>query len=1122
MSNSIIVPIAAQVVVASEEKEKFNLSTRINDNNILGENQQLDLEKLFIDKAKLEKGIHLHWKLPKALKHGIADDNGDIQFPSVPNRWMVVRYKTNSDKLTNIPSKTWLIKSDEIKEQEKDNWVVLEEVFEEDATKNDGATIKKQKYIFKTIGTSKEWNNGYKESESNAVKLTAVGAFNPYFSEIYDDSRNVFGFWDDMKDEKMNDCFTYVIIGWYSNLDNDPCASNTKVNAAHIDKIKKLWKTKDEQQVFERSIYTTTVQNIVWNKNNTIEAVNESVNVALGLTTTEAFSALLANLKRDTTSQLDNTEVYLNALQNHLLENEKETTSIEKLKIENHKKQFAPKQRGFLWHIKKLDKNNFTDKENALPHFPNDTGVVTQLKSLNIIQVEYNSKQEKLKSLQQEYYFCWYKKVLLNTTRVTNSKLITDSNEKDLESYTLQIDNLKKEIETIKLKVFQEITTINSNNSIQTQLETKPNADYELIQEAEDRFWEPNDPAILLYGEGLKEAQEYNQAINKDIICRLSSEILEKANINNLEIKTTDFSINDFKIDNNCIPHSIIKKLVYESLLLNIGLARLIAQKLEGSSRAVTSEIIVNLANNTVIPFQKEAIKKISEFGIQEHNHKWIPQFLAWEVTFLPNNSSTNISIKGFNPISNGVTKNLNEQFLPNNQHLYNNVLTQSLSGFNKQLIAQIPYLQLPPLEYELDEEGDFTTNFSINQQELTVLDNQGTAYKLACNPSQKVFSPIRNGILTLKNIALVDTFGNTQTIIGNNIDKNIIISEGLKDSENSNTIVLKNNVIQASRLQFNWLNTKNEILTQDTGKLDNPIIGWLVPNYLDNSLLIYDALGQEIKAIRITDKGKLEEFFPAIDGILSNEEMQSSRTIGNPELNEIVNNLDVKLVIENSRNLNQKIKKSITSNTILSLLYGQPIAIARGEIRIELLGEPNRNPLWDKNNAIDNGAIENHAINIAIGKSNLLDDGLLGYYLNDDYLKLMSTENSEILQITPNNKPTRITVLCIANAGFYIDTNAYLPTKYITLHQHAVEELIKDINISFMLCPFMADRENPRIPIPSTQNSTWNWIHKSNIDVWHNPEEVIEQNNEETFNFNTQQFYEGWVKVNAFQEKKK
>lgn len=63
--------------------------------------------------AQLEPGVHLHWALPDALTKAThplgADgkpDRNRVEFPAVPNRWLVVR------RVAGIAQKRWLIESD--------------------------------------------------------------------------------------------------------------------------------------------------------------------------------------------------------------------------------------------------------------------------------------------------------------------------------------------------------------------------------------------------------------------------------------------------------------------------------------------------------------------------------------------------------------------------------------------------------------------------------------------------------------------------------------------------------------------------------------------------------------------------------------------------------------------------------------------------------------------------------------------------------------------------------------------------------------------------------------------------------------------------------------------------
>src|SRR5580698_65186 len=57
----------------------------------------------------LQKGIHLHWRFPKALTKGTQSADGNVSFPSLPNRWLVTRGRENGN-LRTIEDQ-WVIES---------------------------------------------------------------------------------------------------------------------------------------------------------------------------------------------------------------------------------------------------------------------------------------------------------------------------------------------------------------------------------------------------------------------------------------------------------------------------------------------------------------------------------------------------------------------------------------------------------------------------------------------------------------------------------------------------------------------------------------------------------------------------------------------------------------------------------------------------------------------------------------------------------------------------------------------------------------------------------------------------------------------------------------------------
>src|SRR5205085_1429403 len=59
-------------------------------------------------------GIYLMWTLPEALRHGTQQADGTLDFPFVPNRWLVVRlFRPRGGAAVATPqAQSWVIESD--------------------------------------------------------------------------------------------------------------------------------------------------------------------------------------------------------------------------------------------------------------------------------------------------------------------------------------------------------------------------------------------------------------------------------------------------------------------------------------------------------------------------------------------------------------------------------------------------------------------------------------------------------------------------------------------------------------------------------------------------------------------------------------------------------------------------------------------------------------------------------------------------------------------------------------------------------------------------------------------------------------------------------------------------
>lgn len=1124
---------------------------------------------------KLEKGIHLHWSLPKALKHSFIAEGGETKFPYAPNRWIIVRIRTDKG-MKDMPSRIWIIKSDEnntIKNNKPTpNWVVL----------------KDNKLTFKNLGKALEWTETYDDKVTEPV-LTGVGAADPYFSSFYPSSKNVFGFHDDMKDIDSDCTVTYVVNGWYSDPAQDPLAplafKGTPKTEEQIDQDQKLkwfksqWKYDGEYP--ESCLLHSSVTNLKWNDQLKSGVPDEEVQVYAGNTAVESLSAQII---KSNNVEKSGVEELLNALQYQLLEDKENEPGLASIKKEIHKMGFSPKIRNSFWEITRVeaDDKHLEEKQDERPHFPENAALLKDLKDLNEAQIDKNGKEYEILSLQQEYYFLWYKQA---------SKTVNDY---QIPGFDYEKSRKKILDKIVEAKVDRDLYTTEIDQylkKLKAQLLAE-NQEFELKEKLEDRFWEPNDPVLLLCGSGVGNIDKpIFQTANKEINCRTEDQIVTKLPLKvpyndtfiPVAISAAAFTVPKVTaLGNDKIPYTELRKLVCETLLLDSSLALDIALEAyilaqQGKGKDKSSSIIIEFSK-TVIETQLKPTRYDGVFpegfSLTKWNQAWTPLFMVWDVVYTPHDqdiknmdvlentgkwkledglyfknqsvkgTGQNISIQGISPLSNSVSANLKRMVPDSISNKYGelNLIAQSLSGLHKYLLMQRPDIQLPPFKYTSDADYNFESEYLIDQDELNRIGEEG--YLLGINPGNisgkegNIFNPLRSGVLQIKNLSIVDAFGQAKKVI---IDKDkanpkvtcSITLSGDEKKGGQNIIPLPPRIIQPSRLQFNWLNAKDEVIYQDAGKMDSPVLGWLVPNYLDNNIMVYDGAGNEVVILQIIsditkEKGLklLKRPFPGRNAI--------PQLVNNPQLQKILDNINNGSIATGIMDLSYKINLNVTGGNALqhntaALLCGQPIAVVRCSVKLESLGLPYFNQRWDKSGKEDTGNIETVRFPLALGDYTLEKDGLLGYFTdteNDSFyttvkapdFKFSKSESffkkDNTLKIALNQESVKVTLLMDPSAGVHFATGI-LPTKFVTLFNHNSGRLLSALNISFRVAPFIADQVDPGIPIPASINADWKWTHKSDVTTWQSDAGIAEGKTKQLSGLKKQQVYEGWLRLN-------
>ena len=641
------------------------------------------------------------------------------------------------------------------------------------------------------------------------------------------------------------------------------------------------------------------------------------------------------------------------------------------------------------------------------------------------------------------------------------------------------------------------------------------------------------------------------------------------------------------------IPSNEIQSIIYEALLFDkrfapdIALAAFVKANLRSATDPLDA-IILNFASTVVAKTQQDILDTIlpddgkylpvcppAVFSIIEWQQAWSPLFMAWEVKFSPTypditnldlcNSDVwklddNLFFKNYkeaytnpidtvhfiSPFSSSALSNIRRVLPATITDAYGkmNLIAQALSGLHKTMLMQRPTIQMPPFAYAVIYDNNKAImgnncDFIIDQNELNTIGTD--AYKLGSDPGDinfkgtDKFYPMRSGMLAIVNLSIIDAFGQQKEVINVNDNPNyqLTCANNIKLSNGAlpNYIPLAPRMLQPSRLNFEWLNLNDEIVYQGTDNLDSPVFGWAVPNYLDNSLMIYDQTGNEVIVLQITidisqEKGLSLNKAPfpgagSIPSLAANKPLQGFIDAINsgPVAAGLI---DLALQV----NLNVTGTNALHNNSV-ALICGQPIALARCSVQIEQYGLAAFNQSWAQSGKENAGGIDTVKIPLLVGDFTKDKDGLIGYFLDNDTAGgLYTTANAPEFNYSQNtffkNSQTNIsisqgtiklTVLLDPAAGLHISTGI-LPVKFEQLFANQSKDILASLNIGFMAAPFIADKVDPGVPVPSTINANWKWAHKTDVNTWASEIDVPDGKNKSLSDFNKQKIYEGWLKI--------
>ena len=659
-----------------------------------GEPYQAGLPEPFSGES-VPAGIHLHWALPDSLAHGeVGNGNRDVVFRPAPDRFLVVRIAVPTTPAQGTPPlDAWIVESDFLSVSPDNRPTDMRTARSRAVPLTPALDPYNADSLHGYQGRVVDfaaWN----ESPSNrkVSSHTAVGYGNETYAAAYPHCPNVFGFFDPLGSSCPDGLYhlgqtlktprfflSYLVIGWHSHTVDTTAACDpiTRETARILAEGKALtpaalaaaletnyrWSYAHEEQP-ARTLYVGQLTSLEWIPDKTyVKRTTGHLDVAIGGTTVEAFSALLAGKSKQPAIETVLNELQYDLLDAYGLDGEAN------LQRALHQRGFTPvaaghadtTESGRIWILKRKSDDLATDAKSLQSALP--IPISSALNTLNDAQSRYDEIAAEIATRRGQVFADW-------TQYVARKDAKQDVN--DLLNY------LKAEIDALapaqgnpdsgKMEQKMEACRVARDAAKRVLTDLLANQPYTLESDVAPRFYQPGDPVILLSGPDVNPSYRYGGDGRFDkggnLICRLSSDITQKVTIGSETIDARNQQLPKLPANTGIAPQDAAEfaALVAEAVFLDHQLAPLLALQIQGATsdlaaqiqkaqydyigHGVTGSLIplnsahdntsVDTAINATGPTIRFAGLPPSPVGFTWYEQPWIPFILQWEAKFDP------------------------------------------------------------------------------------------------------------------------------------------------------------------------------------------------------------------------------------------------------------------------------------------------------------------------------------------------------------------------------------------------------------------------------------------------------------------------------------------------------
>ncbi|MFF4615178.1 hypothetical protein [Nonomuraea jabiensis] len=1154
--------------------------------------------------------VHLHWTLPRGLRHGVQDPRtGRVRYPLVPNRWLVVRFSGTATRR----AKAWMIESDcpngdyaydEGQPYDRSSpylvsdatlraWQASSDPYRNTMTPDDFPDVLIG-LAFPLTDTATPWTE---RAADVPLFVTAMDTGDPYFTTYTPHNSNVFSFLDDLSDVPSADTLGYQVIGWYSNPGADilatlPAGTSYADHLAHLGwQDPRLTGTPGQDSAVTpatRSLYCGTALTIPWDPDpnaarpvpDPLHTIKNSgaLDLAIANTTEDAFTALAGRTLHATGASPSSSDMQLlRTFLHNVLDIADEKGGDARVGRHIHDASFGASAGGHHWTVTPPPTDTTAAGTDDPASTPAPFTPPPWLATLNDDQHRLDEQLGELYTLQWRLNALWLKNGLADAVSprpgsAPDSDRMRQELDPDREgslAHTVRV--MTAQVRELAAKVPQPDDTRPYENDhdaflagISAFAEARGLTGGAILKAVPRRpYWQASDPVVSLSGIlPPADAIVPDQPVPvRPLTSDGASPLISAVTVAGTPITATPGHGPMPAIAGLSALPQEIPALLGEYFLLDPGNAPALAV----ATGLPAGEISAVIAAHRPADYTGT----LPALGLEPWTQPWEPLFMEWKVAYrhipyavgtqrcwtfdgadyryapgaaIAPDRVTVTGISGLGPHPRSLFAARLKEFIAHHGTDDQRdqldawlsaigdwaFLAQELTGFNERLAARdLRAFRRPTAD---DTEHPHIAGLA-GYPDAATDDGLPARYRghVTSVPylpggANAPFHEMRQGQIHIEELFLYDKFGRVLDVVSPDT-----ATGGLHDYRNFPLVVdtalaaetsltpaiaavaqLPPRPLQPVRLDFDLLDAQTGTRVVRTAADPNPIGGWILPNHLDHSLVLYDPAGRLLGTYRLvaTAQGqRTGRWEPPPDGTLTTLDQVAALAplvaglIRAPNLAPQANLTAFLDAIDATLWTTEPLGQRADQN--LSVLIGRPLALVPAQLKLTLQGPPLPDTGWAATLDPSPPAFTGHQFEVRLGDQAARDDGLIGYftadgaagYRYDRFHSLIPPDDRQdyVTQIGPpgpapdgnylhltfaDPAATRLLLLLDPRAAVHA-TSGITPTATVTVPPGHVDDALRHLQVLFRFGPVLTTEHAQTLtfPRPGEKYGTWSWL---------------------------------------------